>query len=403
MKTIITILLIITAATQSSAQVLISEFLFNSNPVTRANVGPNAISVSSSAGSSAGGMNGTNGLNAKATGDKADVNLTIPGSPTFDVAGIDISVSFRRSEAVAYFFTRGNSMNFGMTDGYLGVTYRVSNGSGGFNTVNSGNVYAIPADDIFRTYRFVYNPSTGAAAMMVDGVSVWTNNGPSQRNLYWTGSGNVVVGQMMDGNGFSKTILDNLRIYSIVNTALPIELISFNAVTDLTNNTVNLVWATASEKNNDYFTIERSVDGKQWNVITTVQGAGNSSQELTYSIVDSNPEDGIQYYRLKQTDFDGKYEYSDLVSVQLNKAGQTKMLNVYPNPATSAVNVAIDRSLFGGHMQIKITNAMGSVVLEETNVSDFTKGLDISGLNNGNYMVEVISGTSVARTILIKN
>ena len=89
---------------------------------------------------------------------------------------------------------------------------------------------------------------------------------------------------------------------------LPIELLSFEAICN--NNSVNLLWSTASEKNNDYFTIERSSDGITFQTVLTVKGAGNSNQVINYSAIDEKPIDGIAYYRLKQTDYDGKFEYS---------------------------------------------------------------------------------------------
>lgn len=96
--------------------------------------------------------------------------------------------------------------------------------------------------------------------------------------------------------------------------ALPIELISFEAKLN-TNNQVDIFWATASEQNNDFFTIERSTDGLNWEIVTTVAGAGNSINRIDYHAYDARPVSGISYYRLKQTDFDGAFEYSYIVSV----------------------------------------------------------------------------------------
>lgn len=79
--------------------------------------------------------------------------------------------------------------------------------------------------------------------------------------------------------------------------------------------TVLLEWTTASEENNDYFTIERSIDGMQWNSIGRINGAGTSSSTHTYSLEDTKPVAGISYYRLKQTDFNGKSSYSSVKCV----------------------------------------------------------------------------------------
>ncbi|MCU0360619.1 MAG: hypothetical protein MUF75_07870 [Bacteroidia bacterium] len=315
------------------AQVL-SQFTWNSNPVTTAAVGPNATSVSGSAISSPGGVGGTNGLNAGLP--TADINLTIPtGGGLFDVSGIDVSIDYQRDETVGSFFTRGSSLIItGAAN--LSVSYRVDNGAGGFNTVNSGNVYAIPSDNTFRTYRFVYLPTTGTGSLFVNGTSVWTNDGPDNRSMYWTGSGNIVIGALLDGASQNQTFLDNLIIGAVTSSPLPIELIRFGARAEFGN--VWLDWATATEKNNAFFTIQRSRDGENWEALGEVKGAGNSRQIKEYSYVDTSPFYGTSYYRLKQTDFDGRFSLTPIRSVTLEKYKEPE-LHVYPNPTKSIIHI----------------------------------------------------------------
>ncbi|MFM9945430.1 MAG: T9SS type A sorting domain-containing protein [Bacteroidia bacterium] len=112
------------------------------------------------------------------------------------------------------------------------------------------------------------------------------------------------------------------------NNPLPITLLNFNAV--LNNKQVDLVWITGSEINNDFFTVEKTKDGKHFEFVAMVEGAGTSYQKLYYSSVDSNPYDGISYYRLKQTNFDGGFSYSGLVPISLSNE---KIINMFPNPA----------------------------------------------------------------------
>lgn len=113
------------------------------------------------------------------------------------------------------------------------------------------------------------------------------------------------------------------------NSSLPIELISFSA--NRKADLINFNWATATETNNDFFTIEGSVDGKDFKSLSVIKGAGNSNGIVSYNqtINDSK----ITYARLKQTDFDGKYSYSDLIHI----ASSTNKINysVYPNPNQS--------------------------------------------------------------------
>lgn len=393
------IVLFIIAAGSLKAQTLISSFKFDSNPVTTASAGPNAISVSSSAGSTTGGVNNTNGLNPKAQGEKQDINLTIPGSPTFDVPGIDISINYRRNESDAYFFTRGSSMNFGMTGGMLNITYRVASATT-FSTVTSGGVYTIPSDDTYRTYRFIYTPGNGKGYLLVNGTVVWSFDGPDGRPLYWEGSGNVIMGQLMDGNGANKAMVDNFTVYSLNITSLPIELTSFNAERNA-DNKVDLSWTTSSERNNDFFTVERSLDGTEWEAISTVPGAGNSTVKRSYATTDENPVAGVQYYRLKQTDYDGKNETFEVLSVEIPE--QQISMQMYPNPTTGVFTVSSDAITSANDTEIRVINAMGTVVLERSQVTENRNVIDLTDFNSGTYIVEVIADGQATRSMLLKN
>jgi len=113
-------------------------------------------------------------------------------------------------------------------------------------------------------------------------------------------------------------------------TALPVTLEFINA--KQAGNTVELTWQTASEKNNAYFTVERSVDGHIFETITTVNAAGSTTLEKNYKIVDRNPYEGLSYYRLSQTDFDGTTKQFNPVPV--NFARENADYRIFPNPAS---------------------------------------------------------------------
>jgi hypothetical protein len=122
-------------------------------------------------------------------------------------------------------------------------------------------------------------------------------------------------------------------------TPLPVELLSFNAVRE--KNQVELKWITASEKNNDFFTIERSRDGYLFSALETIKGGGNSAQQLNYFFQDRNPYAGRSFYRLKQTDFDGRFTYSPVVAVDFNTDENSHaILAVTANSLTLQVNDA---------------------------------------------------------------
>ena len=110
---------------------------------------------------------------------------------------------------------------------------------------------------------------------------------------------------------------------------LPIELVLFNAT--LQENVVGLNWTTASEINNDYFSIERSGDANYWNVISLIRSLGNSQTTKSYSVFDYNPLSDISYYRLKQTDISGRFTYSKIISISNHIEEQkiVRRLNLY--------------------------------------------------------------------------
>ena len=113
--------------------------------------------------------------------------------------------------------------------------------------------------------------------------------------------------------GPTSIYIDDLSIYESPPVELPIELLYFEAKANERYN--HLTWSTASEDNNDYFNIEKTQDGVIFYNIATINGAGNSISQLFYEYDDYELSNDIVYYRLKQTDYDGKYKYHNLISV----------------------------------------------------------------------------------------
>jgi hypothetical protein len=192
------------------------------------------------------------------------------------------------------------------------------------------------------------------------------------------------------------------------NGVLPIELTYFNAYK--TDNIVKLQWATASELNNDYFTIERSEDGVNFYSIEQVDGAGNSLSELVYTITDSYPLNGINYYRLKQTDFDGAFTYSDIKSVSIK--GYTiqsiEEVTIYPNPIASPaflLSLEIPGEFYNETAIIKVFSFNGQELIEfEIQLEgSFNKtAIDISNFKTGNYVLLVLtSGNSFKNKLVV--
>lgn len=174
-------------------------------------------------------------------------------------------------------------------------------------------------------------------------------------------------------------------------SVLPVELLYFQAKANLDGMLV-VSWATAVEINNDYFTIERSVNGKDWNAIKNVKGAGNSDITIQYEWV-GQATTGTVYYRLMQTDFDGSFSYSDIQSVTFEKESQFQV-SVYPNPATEYV--VIEGITADAKPQVYLVNLQG----QQLNVSSIDQGantrVDIpSQLPAGTYGLVIQTGQNI--------
>jgi hypothetical protein len=169
---------------------------------------------------------------------------------------------------------------------------------------------------------------------------------------------------------------------------LPIELVSFNC-NNINRNTNGLSWITASESNNDYFAIERSSDGLNFEVIGKQKGAGNSVTRLEYAFNDQNPYKGISYYRLKQVDFSGKFSYSEICSVTNNGDGG---VSFYPNPVKNNLTIDYLFSEKPKSNDISVSDVTGKLVHVNSTFTDSKVSLDCSNLAEGIYFLKVIIG-----------
>jgi hypothetical protein len=141
---------------------------------------------------------------------------------------------------------------------------------------------------------------------------------------------------------------------------LPIELVSFEATPR--NDAVELDWTTASERDNDHFTIERSADGVAFTDLQQVGAVGNSTGMQRYTATDIDPMNGVSYYRLRQTDFDGTRSWSPVVAIRMDPANS---LSVFPNPATTSIR--IDGDVSGRSLQI---HSSAGILVHSTTLED---------------------------------
>jgi len=188
---------------------------------------------------------------------------------------------------------------------------------------------------------------------------------------------------------FSGVNLQNGDRFTIGNTSLanplPIELISFNAIAEQAE--VKLKWSTASELNNDFFTIQRSKDAESWEDVIEIKGAGNSNERIDYEAMDGLPYNGISYYRLKQTDLDKNYSYSGVRRVEVIQVYQLK---VYPNPSSGMFRISTGFEIQSEN--VKVINMLGQVIPISLQTDGTSVILNPGSISSGVYIVQVARG-----------
>jgi hypothetical protein len=173
----------------------------------------------------------------------------------------------------------------------------------------------------------------------------------------------------------------------------PVRLLYFKVVKD--GSEVDINWQTASEINNDYFTVEKSINGIDFTPVATVDGAGNSQSTLNYQTTDYAPYNGISYYRLKQTDFDGTVSYSKIIAVNIEG---DENINIYPNPGTGIFNI----QGFGKESEITVHNPLGQTILIKRTFSDSSE-IDLTSQPSGVYYIKTNNGDTSKSTKIILN
>ena len=189
---------------------------------------------------------------------------------------------------------------------------------------------------------------------------------------------------------------------------LPIELLSFTALP--CENYVCLNWSTATETNNDYFTIEKTKDGNNYDFVSKINGAGNSVSQLNYSSIDSKPFQGISYYHVKQTDFNGVSTTSNIVSVNFI-LNTDFSFSIFPNPG-SADNINLEINATEGKQFLfqiydvagrEIFSKMITVQNNGQNIYSMYPSLNSTVLTSGFYLIKATFGESVYCNKLIVN
>ncbi len=256
------------------------------------------------------------------------------------------------------------------------------NGDVGITGSNTINIQLQSSNDLINwTTQWTGSyPVTAVATVPVNcfnqSVTIATNtNVTTWLRFYFSGVVGKIAYWAID-NGASGVII------------LPVELQGFAA--KRFQEGIKLNWATASETNNNYFTIERSANGSDFTTIGALKGSGTSLKAIDYTFFDSQPLNGLNYYRLKQTDYNGKYTYSSITTA--NYAGKNKLLtNIYPNPTDNTASFDV-YSPIAGNVHLELTDITGRIILDETrSVSEGTQNIEISlaPFDKGMYSLHV--------------
>lgn len=207
---------------------------------------------------------------------------------------------------------------------------------------------------------------------------------------------------------FSGVTLSNDGYYTIgtrnyLVSPLPVELTQFDAVAN--GDAVDITWTTASEKDNAFFTVEKSRDGLAFETLATHEGAGNSTSLTNYHEKDLEPFNGISYYRLKQNDYNGRYSYSAIVAVDRSQQANAEIL-VFPNPSNGNIHLSL-KGFEKQAIELTVTDAMGRLCISRhMTVQEAEESIELYSeeqLAPGSYVLAISTKDAVYRRKIAVN
>ncbi|GAB4425571.1 MAG: hypothetical protein OHK0039_43290 [Bacteroidia bacterium] len=232
------------------------------------------------------------------------------------------------------------------------------------------------------------DPATGTYGRVdVAGQSTLNGSGKLKSNLDFCDAGSPAAG--VDNKYGASDATVTYCINNPPGFSLPVAWAGFDA--QVRTGGIELTWATARELNNAFFTVERSADARTFDAVKQIDGVGNSDNLTRYTATDEHPPVGALYYRIRQTDFDGKTSFSPTVQVGWEAAAFG--LNVYPNPLRDQATVEIQGDAEGSAI-LRVTDMQGRTVYQAPvglRPGTVSVPLDASGWQAGTYVVEVRS------------
>jgi hypothetical protein len=297
------------------------------------------------------------------------------------------------------------------TKGLKGISLKSSTYATLFELQIGASKYAVNGTDLGWLYdsrsKFVIEVTQGNGKYFVKIVRGTDVYGPTQFNSSVEVAGFLLYCGGTDGNDPG----DEYRLYFNsmeirTDSPVPVELSSFTA--SIQNKAVVLNWATATEINNYGFEVERSFDKTNWNKVAFKNGYGNSNSVKDYSFTDKDiTKNGMYYYRLKQIDNNGDFEYSDIVEVNVNIPVKFEVAQNYPNPFNPVTNISFTLPE-ANNVTLYIFNAIGQQIKAINagykEAGKHTIEFDGSSLNSGVYFYKVEAGNNsmIRKMALIK-
>ncbi len=286
-------------------------------------------------------------------------------------------------------------------DGSVANTFKIGLTKGS----NTGILYSTADYPINSTVlvvlKYKFDPANSDSAFAYIFTSGIPSTEPSVATLTATdiGTGDlatinaVAIRQHPTGSTMTGTI-DGIRVSnSWAQGPLPVKLVDINA--NIINQSTVIKWATSSETNNRGFEVERSTDGENFEVIGFVKGAGNSNRLNNYTFKHSNSESA--FFRIKQIDFNGEYEYSKVLNVLAKTASDE--IQLLPNPFKDEITVANNNAI----TKTEILDITGKVILSELFNSSNKVSINTSALKTGIYYIKIYTNNASTITKIIKN
>ncbi len=291
-------------------------------------------------------------------------------------------------------YVSGTSTSFTLSNVVIvvqqGGTLQIGNGTSGVLALDNSSAVSLESNGTHNRAQLTADNSwdnnnkltIGGVTKFVGGTIYTTNSGSGFGVVTGPARATSTTGNGAQGFSFGS---------------LPVVLVGFAA--NLTSdNKVNIQWTTQQEINTDHFEIQRSNDGLNWDVLTTVKAAGYSSIPENYSCSDAAPQKGINFYQMRIIDLDGNYGFSPVVNVRLNTLGK---VSLFPNPSVSSVTISLSQAP-ASDWTVSLVNISGQVMLRKQFSKDQTTvNLPVSSFPTGNYTVEIADGSSVQHAKLM--